>query len=55
MFISGFIPIILGDGSKKILFQFMSKSVLDLMFSSRSFIVSSLTLRSLIHLGLIFV
>ena len=52
MSVSGFIPIILGDGSKKILFQSMSESVLDLMFSSRSFIVSSLTFRSLIRLSL---
>ena len=37
-----------GGGSKKILLWFMSKSVLH-MFSSKSFIVSGLTLRSLIH------
>ena len=48
LFIFVFISIILGDGSKKILLQFMSKSVLP-MFSSRSFKVSSLTFRSLIH------
>ena len=40
-----FVSITLGDGSKKILLQFMSESVLP-MFSSRSFIVSSLTFRS---------
>ena len=39
---------------KKILLQFMSKSVLP-MFSFRSFIVSSLTFRSLIHFEFIFV
>ena len=49
-----FIFIILGDGSKKILLQFMSKSVLPL-FSSKSFIVCSLTFRSLIHFEFIFV
>ena len=54
LFIFGFISITLGGESKKILLQFMSKSVL-LMFSSRSFIVSSLTFRSLIHLEFIFV
>ena len=49
-----FISFTLGDRSKKILLQFMSKSVLP-TFSSRSFIVSSLTLRPLIHVGFIFV
>ena len=44
-----FIFITLGGGPKKILLQFMSKSVLP-MFSSKSFIVSSLTFRFLIHL-----
>ena len=39
---------------KKILLRFMSKSVLP-MFSSRSFIVSGLTFRSLIHFEFIFV
>ena len=43
-----FIFITLGGESKKMLLQFMSKSVLP-MFSSNSFIVSSLTFRSLIH------
>ena len=41
----------LGSGSKKIMLQFMSKSVLP-MFSSKSFIVSGLTFRSLICLNL---
>ena len=49
-----FIFFALGNGSKKILLRFMSKNVL-LMFSSRSFIVSGLTLRSLIHFKFIFV
>ena len=40
--------ITLGSGSKKILLRFMSESVLP-MFSSKSFIVSSLLFRSLIH------
>ena len=43
-----FIPVTLGDGLKKILLLFISKSILP-MFSSKSFIVSGLTLRSLIH------
>ena len=42
------------DGSKKILLRFISKSVLP-MFSSRSFIVSDLTFRSLIHFEFIFI
>uniref|UniRef100_A0A8C0CUL4 Uncharacterized protein n=1 Tax=Balaenoptera musculus TaxID=9771 RepID=A0A8C0CUL4_BALMU len=45
LFIFVFISIILGDGSKKILLQFMSKNILP-MFSSRSVIVSGLTFRS---------
>ena len=45
LFICVFIFIALGGGSKKILLQFMSKSVLP-MFSSKSFIVSGLTFRS---------
>ena len=49
-----FIFITLGGGSKKILLQFMSKNVLP-MSSSKSFIVSSLTFRSLIHFEFIFV
>ena len=48
LFIFVFISITLGGGSKKILLWFMSKSILP-MFSSKSFIVSGLTLRSLIH------
>ena len=54
MFIFVFIFIILGGGSKKILLQFMSKSVL-LMLSSKSLIVPGLTFRSLIHSELSFV
>ena len=54
LFIFGFIFITLGGGSKKILLQFMSKSVLP-MFSSESFIVSGITFRSLIHFEFIFV
>ena len=42
----------LGCGSQKILLWFMPKSVL---FSSKSFIVSGLTFRSLIHFEFIFV
>ena len=42
LFIFVFIVITLGGGSKKILLQFMSKSVLP-MFSSKSFVVSGLT------------
>ena len=49
-----FISITLGDGSEKILLQFMSKGVLS-MCSSRNFIVSSLTFRSLIYFKVIFV
>ena len=52
LFISVFILITLGGGSKKILLRFMSKSVLP-MFSSKSFIVSGLTFRSLTHLEFI--
>uniref|UniRef100_A0A8W4FDK3 Uncharacterized protein n=1 Tax=Sus scrofa TaxID=9823 RepID=A0A8W4FDK3_PIG len=54
LFIFGFIFITLGGGSKKIFLQFMSKCVLP-MLSSKSFIVSSLTFRSLIHFEVIFV
>ena len=54
LFIFVFIFITLGGGSKKILLWFMSKTVLP-MFSSKSFIVSSLTFRSLIHFEFIFV
>ena len=51
-FIFIFIVIILGGGSNKMLW-FMSQSVLS-MFSSRRFIMSGLTLRSLIHFEFIF-
>ena len=54
LFIFVFIFIIMGGGSKKILLPFMSKSVLP-MFSSKSFIASALTFRSLIHFEFIFV
>ena len=42
LFIFVLFSITVGDGSKKILLQFMSKSVLP-MFSSRGFIVSDFT------------
>ena len=48
LFIFAFVSFALGDSSKKILLQFMSKSVLP-MFSSRSFMVSGLIFR---YLGL---
>ena len=51
LFIFILISITLAGGSKKILLQFMLKSVLPI-FSSKSFIVSSLTFRSLIILSL---
>ena len=54
LFIFAFISITLGDGSKKVLLQSVSKSILP-MFSSRSFIVSGLTFRCLIHFEFIFV
>ena len=54
MFIFVFICITLRSGSKKILLQFMSESVLP-MFSSKSFGVSSLTFKSLIQFEFIFV
>ena len=58
LFILVFTFITLGSGSekkkKRVLLQFMSKSVLP-MFSSKSFIVSGFTLRSLIHFELNFV
>ena len=54
LFIFAFISITLGGGSWRILLWFMSESVLP-MFSSRSFIVSGLTFRSLIHFEFIFV
>ena len=52
LFIFDFISISLGDRLTKILRQLRSESVLP-MFSSRSFIVSYLLFRSLIHLELI--
>uniref|UniRef100_A0A8D1YM44 Uncharacterized protein n=1 Tax=Sus scrofa TaxID=9823 RepID=A0A8D1YM44_PIG len=54
LFIFVFIVITLGGGSEKILLQFMSESILP-MFSSKSFIVSVLIFRSLIHFEFIFV
>ena len=54
LFIFVFIVITLGGGSEKILLWFMSESVWP-MFSSKSFIVSSLIFRSLIHFEFIFV
>ena len=53
-FIFIFIVIILGGRSDKKLLQFLSNSVPP-MFSSRSFIVSGLMFRSLIHFEFIFV
>ena len=49
-----FLFITLGGGSKKILLGFMSKHILP-MVSSRSFMVSGLTFRFLIHFEFIFV
>ena len=54
LFIFVFISTTLGDGWDKTLLWFTSKSVLP-MFSSKSFIVSDLTFRSLIHFEFIFV
>ena len=54
LFIFAFISFALGDRSKTILLWFMSMSVLP-MFSSRSFMVSGLTFKSLIHFEFIFV
>ena len=51
---SAFIFITVGGGSKEILLQFLSKGVLP-MISTKSFIVSSLTLRPLIHFEPVFV
>ena len=48
LLIFAFISFALGDWSKKVLLQFMSKSVLP-MFSSRSFMMSCLIFRSLNH------
>ena len=50
LFIFVFIFITLEDGSKKILLQFMSKSVLPIF----SFMVFGFTFRSLIHLDYYF-
>ena len=54
LLIFAFIFIILGGGSKKILLGFMSKHILP-MASSRSYIVSGLTFRFLIHFEFLFV
>ena len=54
LFTSAFISFALGDWSKKILLRFMSKN-LSPMFSSRSFMVSCLTFRSLTQFEFIFV
>ena len=53
-FLCMFIVIILGGGSNRMLLWFMSKSILS-MFSSRSFIVSGLPFKSLIHFEFNFV
>ena len=54
LFIFAFVSITLGDRSKNILLQFLSKSILP-KFSFRSFIVSGLTFRFLNHFEFIFV
>ena len=55
LFIFAFVSLASGDTSrKKLLVCLVSKNILS-MFSFRSFIVSSLKFRSLIHLELIFV
>ena len=54
LFIFCFISITLGGRSWRILLWFMSESVLP-MFSSKSFIVSGLTVRYLTHFEFIFV
>ena len=53
LFIFAFISITLGGGSERILLWFMLGSVLP-MFSSRSFIVSGLTFRTLIYFWVYF-
>ena len=53
-FIFVFISINLGDGTKKILLRFMSKDALPNFFS-KSFTVSSPTLRSFVHFEFTFV
>ena len=54
LFIFVSIFIIVGEGSKKTLLQLMSKGILPIL-SSRSFIVSAVTFRSLIYFEFIFV
>ena len=54
MFIFGFISNSKGGESKRILLLLMSKSILS-MLSSKSFIVSVLTFKPLIHFEFIFV
>ena len=54
LFIFVFIFSTLGDESKKVMLQFMSKSILP-MFSSKCFIVFGFIFRSLIHFEFIFV
>ena len=54
LFIFVYISVTLGGGSKKFLLLFMSRSVFP-VFSSKSFIVSDLTFKSLFHLEFIFV
>ena len=54
LFIFAFISFALGDRSKKILLWYMSKIVLP-MFSSRNFMISGLSFRSLISFEFIFV
>ena len=50
-----FIFVTLEDGSKTIFLLFMAKCVLSMFSSNKSFIVSSLTFRPLIHFEFIFV
>uniref|UniRef100_A0A8D0YAF9 Uncharacterized protein n=1 Tax=Sus scrofa TaxID=9823 RepID=A0A8D0YAF9_PIG len=54
LFIFAFISIALGDRPKKALVQLMSENILP-MFSSRSFMVSCLILKSLSHFEFTFV
>ena len=54
LFVFVFVSFALGDRSKKILPWFMSK-IVSPMFSSRSFMVSCLTFKSLSHFEFIFV
>ena len=54
LFVFAFISFVSGDRTKKMLLRFMPKSILP-MFSSGSFMVSSLTFRSLIYFEFIFV